>query len=238
MLTIALCDDEPFWREKIAAYLATRDDFACALSSYGSGEALITACQQEALHFDALFLDMEMPGLSGLETARALREMGSETVIVFVTGYSEYAIEGYEVAAFAYLLKPNLDEKLPRVVSALVEKLARQQTNIVVKTNQGALTLDPQTILFCEKSGHYIAVHTEQTVYKTRMSMAAIENLLPSEQFVRCHSSFVVNLAQVRNLTEKKVILQRSGLEVPIGRSFKDDLRKAWTRYLKKEAGL
>ena len=52
---------------------------------------------------------MEMPGLSGIETARALREMGSEAVIVFVTGYSEYAIEGYEVAAFAYLLKPSLD---------------------------------------------------------------------------------------------------------------------------------
>ena len=238
MLHFALCDDEPFWREKIAAYFKTRDDLEVKLSCYDSGEALLKACQYESLHFDAIFLDMEMPGLTGIETAKALRELGSEAVIVFVTGYSEYAIEGYEVAAFAYLLKPNLDEKLPRVVSALVEKLARQQTNIVVKTNQGALTLDPQTILFCEKSGHYIAVHTEQTVYKTRMSMAAIENLLPSEAFVRCHNGFIVNLSQVRNLTEKKVILQRPNLEVPIGRSFKDDLRKAWTRYLKKEAGL
>lgn len=81
-------------------------------------------------------------------------------------------------------------------------------------------------------------MHTEQTVYKTRMTMTEFENLLRPELFVRCHSGYVVNLAQVRNLTEKKVILQRSGLEVPIGRSFKDDLRKAWTRYLKKEAGL
>lgn len=238
MLTIALCDDEPFWREKIAAYLATRDDFACALSSYGSGEALITACQQEAIHFDALFLDMEMPGLSGLETARALREMGSETVIVFVTGYLEYAVEGYEVEAFRYLLKPSLDAKLPGIVTALMEKLNAQRTSVVLKTTQGEIVIDPQTILFCEKTGHYITVHTENDIHKTRMTMADFEKLLPSEAFVRCHNGFIVNLSQVRNLTEKKVILQRPNLEVPIGRSFKDDLRKAWTRYLKKEAGL
>ena len=238
MLHFALCDDEPFWREKIAAYFKTRDDLEVKLSCYDSGEALLKTCQYENRHFDAIFLDMEMPGLTGLETAKVLREMGCEALVVFVTSYLEYAVEGYEVEAFRYLLKPGLDAKLPGIVTALIEKLNPQQTSVVLKTALGEIAIDSQTILFCEKTGHYITVHTENAAHKTRMAMADFEKLLSSESFVRCHNGFIVNLSQVRNLTEKKVILQRSGLEVPIGRSFKDGLRKAWTRYLKKEAGL
>lgn len=238
MLHFALCDDEPFWREKIAAYFKTRDDLEVKLSCYDSGEALLKACQHESLHFDAIFLDMEMPGLTGIETAKALRELGSEAVIVFVTGYLEYAVEGYEVEAFRYLLKPSLDAKLPGIVTALMEKLNARRTSVVLKTTLGEIVIDPQTILFCEKTGHYITVHTENDIHKTRMSMSDFEKLLHSDFFVRSHNGFLVNLSQVRTLTEKKVILQRAALEIPIGRGFKAMLRKAWTRYLKKEAGL
>lgn len=238
MLHFAVCDDEPFWIEKIAGYFASREDVDISLSCHNSGDALIDAFQNDGVHYDAVFLDMEMLGKNGLETAKILREMGNEVVIVFVTSYGEYAIAGYEVEAFRYLLKPSLDEKLPCIVTALVEKLARQRTTIVVKTKRGEIIIDPQEILFCEKTGHYIVVHTENAIHKTRMSMADFEKMLHSDFFVRSHNGFLVNLSQVRTLTEKKVILQRAALEIPIGRGFKAMLRKAWTQYLQKEAGL
>lgn len=238
MMKFALCDDEIFWIEKIVAYFEMCENINVSLSCYNSGECLLEACQNKETNFDAIFLDMEMRGMNGLEVAKAIRDMGSSAIIVFVTAYDQYAVEGYEYEAFGYLLKPKLEEKLPHIVTALVRKLNSQCTSIVIKTTQGEIAMNIQEILFCEKNGHYIVVHTENAVYKTRMSMSDFEKLVPSEWFVRCHNGFMVNLQKVRNLTEKNVIMQKIGVEVPIGRSFKAALRKKWAQYLKMEAGL
>lgn len=237
MLNIALCDDEPFWLEKLRTCLEKSDDLNVSLSCYSSGEALLAA-YQDGVRFDVLFLDMEMPGKSGMETARAIRAMGSEAVIVFVTSYERYAIEGYEVSALAYLLKSRLEEKLPRVIDMLVERSCDQESSVVIKTTQGEIGIKRREILYCEKSGHYVVVHTETDAHRSRMALSELEARIHSEQFVRCHSGFLVNLAHVRTITEKSVLMQKQGLDVPVGRGFKDDLRKAWQRYLKKEAGL
>lgn len=238
MFKFALCDDEQFWIEKIIAYFEMCEYINVSLCSYNSGQRLLEDCQNEDIQFDAIFLDMEMPGMNGLEIAKALRDMGNRAIIVFVTAYDQYAVEGYEYEAFGYLLKPKLEEKLPHLVTALVRKLNSQCASIVIKTTQGEIAMSIQEILFCEKNGHYIVIHTENAVYKTRTSMSDFKKQISSEWFVRCHNGFMVNLPKVRNLTEKNVIMQRIGVEVPIGRAFKATLRKTWAQYLKMEAGL
>lgn len=238
MMKFALCDDEQFWIEKIIAYFEMCEYINVSLCSYNSGQRLLEDCQNEDIQFDAIFLDMEMPGMNGLEIAKALRDMGNRAIIVFVTAYDQYAVEGYEYEAFGYLLKPKLEEKLPHLVNMLLRKLNNQRSSFFVKTNHGEVSIEYHKILYCEKVGHYVVVYTESDVFKTRMSMSDFEKLLRSEQFVRCHKGFLVNFSKVRNLLEKKIVMQNLGLEVPIGRGFKADLRKAWTQYLKREAGL
>lgn len=238
MLHIALCDDEPIWLEKMAHYFASRQDLAITTTRYSDGEALVRDCRAQLQHFDAVFLDMEMLGLSGIDTAQALREMGSDVVIVFVTSHSEYAIDGYDYGAFGYLLKSSLDQKLPGLTDRLIEKLNEQSGTIVVKTTQGEVVLKREDIVYCEKSRHYVIVHTQTADHQARLSLNDFEASLQSPLFVRTHRGFLVNLMYVKRIREKNVVMKDETLNIPVGREYKEELRKAWNLYLRKEAGL
>ncbi len=151
--------------------------------------------------YDAVFLDIEMPYLNGLELARRIRKTGSDCSIVFETDQVQYAVQGYDVEALAYLLKPLRYQAVAQALRRIDERLRRRrklEVNIVVNTRQEIKVLPSSEILYIEVESHNLLYHTVSgIVYRTRESMKALEAKLADVDFCRCNSGYLVNLRHV-----------------------------------------
>jgi DNA-binding LytR/AlgR family response regulator len=167
------------------------------------GEATTAAEALElAAGCDVLFVDVEMPGLSGLDLARLTRDRPIPPAVVFVTGHAAYAVDAFAVEAFDYLLKPVEPDRLARVV----ERLAARQTSPrrarkIPVVGGGAVELvDEDEIHYIRAEGDYSRVHTFDRVYLSTASLRELEEVLPADRFLRIHRSFLVNLAKVASV--------------------------------------
>jgi DNA-binding LytR/AlgR family response regulator len=191
-----LVDDEAPARSELRYLLAAHADVVVAGEAGSAREALELARE---LTPDVVFLDVEMPGASGLETAPHIHERREPPAIVFVTAHAEYAVDAFAVEAFDYLLKPVDPERLARVVERLRE---RSQENAVpvdkvpVVAGGGTELLDPDQIHFAHAEGDYSRVHTYDRAYLCTSSLGELEDRLGS-RFARIHRSYLVNLAKV-----------------------------------------
>lgn len=152
----------------------------------------------EKIPCDIIFLDIDMGELNGLELAKKIRKEHPDVIIVFVTHYVEYSLEGYEVKALRYLMKSNLDEKLPECLQAALA--AYQQERRMVRLSSGSEEIDfmPTHIIYAETRQRRLCLHLahdERDVCDVRMTMNALEELLSPRGFLRIHQSFLVNMA-------------------------------------------
>jgi DNA-binding LytR/AlgR family response regulator len=151
---------------------------------------------------DVLFLDVEMPGASGLDLARVSRDRSVPPAVVFVTAHAAYAVDAFAVEAFDYLLKPVEPDRLARVV----ERLAARQTmptkakKIPVVVGGAVEFVDQNEVHYIRAEGDYSRVHTFDRAYLSTASLRELENVLPADRFLRIHRSFLVNLAKVSSV--------------------------------------
>ena len=193
-----IVDDEAPARSELAYLLAAHSEVQVAGEAAGAGEALALLRDRR---YDVVFLDVEMPGASGLETAPSVRDRRDAPAIVFVTAHAEYAVEAFAVEAFDYLLKPIDPDRLARVVERLRE---RSQENVVqapakvpvVGGSGGTELLDRDQIHFVQADGDYSRVHTYDRSYLSTASLGELEERL-GPRFARIHRSYLVNLAKV-----------------------------------------
>lgn len=229
-MNIALCDDEPIQMSAIETYLLDRDSNV-HIDVYFSGEALLKA-YDEGLRYQAVFLDMEMGGKNGLETADALRAMDDYVEIIFVSVYSQYMEDSFRCAPFRFLVKPIKPEKLEEAVTALFKKLARKPTSIVIKENGNVFHLYSDEIVYCESEGHLIHIYTKNKMYTVRMSMSALMEQLVATDFGRPYNSYLVNFHYVRAIMQNKVLLRECQAHIPISRTYKMSFKQAYVEYM------
>jgi DNA-binding LytR/AlgR family response regulator len=151
------------------------------------------------LRYDVVFLDVEMPGATGLETAPAVRERRDPPAVVFVTAHAEYAVDAFAVEAFDYLLKPVEPDRLARVVERLRERTdesAPPVDKVAVVAGGGTELLDRDQIHYVQAEGDYSRVHTYDRAYLSTASLGELEERL-GPRFARIHRSYLVNLAKV-----------------------------------------
>lgn len=188
-----LVDDEAPARAELRYLLSQHRDVEIAGEAATAGDALELA---RATTPDVVFLDVELPGLSGLETAPLLR-----SAVVFVTAHERYAVDAFAVEAFDYLLKPVDPERLARVVERLRERSAESALppveRIAVVTSGGTELLEFDQVLYVAADGDYSRVHTHDRSYLCTASIGELEQRLPAARFARIHRSHLVNLAQV-----------------------------------------
>ena len=174
---------------------------------------------------DALFLDVEMPGVSGLDAARLVRGRTEPPAIVFVTAHAEYAVDAFAVEAFDYLLKPVDPERLARVVERLLARVApvaRSARKIPVVAGGRTELIDQEQVHFIQAEGDYSRVHVYDRSYLSTASLHELEEALPADRFMRIHRSYIANLAKVaavRRAGEDRIRLvlddaQRTELDV------------------------
>jgi DNA-binding LytR/AlgR family response regulator len=191
-----LVDDEAPARSELRYLLAEHPEVQVVGEAASAPEALELA---RDLRYDVVFLDVEMPGLTGLQAAPLVHERRDPPAIVFVTAHAEYAVDAFAVEAFDYLLKPVDPERLARVVERLRERTMENATpveKIPVVAGGGTELLDLDQIHYVQADGDYSRVHTYDRAYLCTSSLGELAERLPGG-FARIHRSHIVNLAKV-----------------------------------------
>jgi DNA-binding LytR/AlgR family response regulator len=191
-----LVDDEAPARAELRYLLGQHKQVQVVGEAAGAAEALALA---KAVHYDVVFLDIEMPGLKGVEAARLVREQPRPPAVVFVTAHAEYAIDAFAVEAFDYLLKPVDPERLARVVERLTAREGgdAQVEKIPVVAGGRTELIDYDQVHYVQADGDYSRVHTYDRAYLCTTSLGELEETLPGNRFARIHRSYLVNLAKV-----------------------------------------
>lgn len=182
------------------------------ITEYSSGVALLNS---NMANLDLVFMDIEMPHMNGMEAARALRRENACCQLIFVTNMAQYAIEGYEVNAIDYMLKPityqTLEFKLPRAIQQLE---SRKRHEIVIKTANEWIKLDVSDIYYVEVVKHELIYHTAQGEYRIRGALNAVEAELEGRGFARCNVCYLVNLNHVSSIQGNFAVVGEDKLKI------------------------
>ena len=238
MMRVLIVDDEAPARDKLRRWVGAQGDFEVAGEA---ADGLAAAAAIESLKPDVVFLDIQMPGLSGLEVAAQL-ESDAAPLLVFVTAFDEHAIRAFDLNAVDYLLKPYDRDRLEKSLQRLRERrgaaqlgsavrTARAQTRsserLLVPRGEQLELIEASAIHWLEADDNYVHVHTAGAKYLVRRTLADLLEQL-GERFVRIHKSTAVNLAEVASLAplfkgDHEVRL-RGGAVLRLSRRFKDEL--------------
>ncbi|GKV54996.1 DNA-binding response regulator [Sporosarcina sp. NCCP-2222] len=203
-IRVVVVDDERYAREELA-YLLGKHAFIQIVGEADSGEAAIMKAIQ--LQPDVLFLDVEMPKMSGMEAAKALLGLKKVPLVVFATAYPQFAAEAFRINAVDYLLKPYEEEQVTQTIIRIQEKLMPKESPDL-RLGKLAIELDGeidyipiQDILYMFRDEKLTKIITTQKEYDVRMTLKELESRLSSYSFFRIHKGYLVNLLHVRRLT-------------------------------------
>jgi two-component system, LytTR family, response regulator LytT len=230
-----LVDDEAPARSELRFLLAAHADVVVVGEAASAAEALALA---PSLRYDVLFLDVEMPGLTGVEAAPLVRERREPPAVVFVTAHAHYAVEAFALEAFDYLLKPVDPERLARVVERLRERTTENAApfeKIPVVAGAGTELLDFDQVHFAQADGDYSRVHTYDRSYLCTASLGELEERL-GPRFARIHRSYLVNLAKVAGV--RRAAPDRFRLQLGDAAKTELDVARRQSRQLRERLGL
>jgi DNA-binding LytR/AlgR family response regulator len=235
VISVLIADDEQPAIDELA-FLLRQDPRVGVIHVAPSGSEAIRLLTREPV--DAAFLDIHMPGLNGIDLARALQRFERTPAFVFVTADEERALEAFDLAAVDYLLKPVRAERLQRSVTRIVESLRagaaaepatpRQPEMIAVTLGGTTRMIRRDDVRYVQAQGDYARLHTEEASYLVRVPMADLERQWADAGFVRVHRSYLVALGHVTRvrLGSDQPSVSVGGAELPVSRRLLPALRE------------
>lgn len=231
-MNIGICDDLSsdlaLLEEYILHYMNTHS-IDCMISKFESGEDLLTDLKYK--QYDILFLDIYMEGKNGIETARTIRDAGQECIIIFTTTSPDHALDGFEVGAVHYLLKPLNYENVESGLERCNQIFAQYGQYIEVKSGRTITRILMKDLIFAEVYSNTLLIHTPFKEVKTYVSLGEFMKLLPAENFLRCHRSYVVNMNFIASQDDSDFVL-KNGLRIPIPKKDRQLMRQKYSDYL------
>lgn len=228
-----LVDDEPHAIEVLDNYLRNFSEIEIVARCQDAIQAFQVLRQREV---DLMFLDVKMPGLTGTELLRSLK---TPPKVVFTTAYQDYAVEGFDLNAVDYLLKPIPFERFLRAMDKVFTSLnvtnqsvsiaqkatvSNQDVFLYLKVDRKMVKVNVNDILWVESLRDYIKVVLKDKVLITKQKISLLEELLPEDSFIRVHRSFIVAVDKVESYHTHKIEI--AGKELPIGRNFRNDCQR------------
>lgn len=231
MLQLAVCDDEKVFRSDLRKILGTELEL-CGIdyhiSEFTSGEELIAGLEKADCQI--LFLDIEMKGIDGVETARRLRETKRQMEIVFVTSYADFVFQGYEVRALNYILKPYEPEKIAAVLHTALEALdIEAEKYYVIDQRGGSIRVPLSSVKYFSSERRTVHAVTTEREYTFYEKLSDLETELP-DTFVRIHNRYLVHLKYLDAVRQNTAVVD--GEELPVSRSCKSGLSIAFAKYM------
>lgn len=238
MTRVIAVDDEPLALRQLATYISQVPELKLVAQCQSALEAAAVVAREE---IDAVFCDINMPDLSGLDFVRSLSAQSSDEapLVVFTTAYSHYAIEGFEVAAVDYLLKPYSISDFRRATDRLLLRL--QQRRALQQTQQSTKQMAPEStdvlyvradhrtqaiaftdIRYIQAMGEYLRIYVDSQPrpITSLLAMKRIESQLPTDRFMRIHRSHIINLNRIAHVARGRVTMA-DGTELPIGDNYR-----------------
>lgn len=227
-MRIAVCDDEKSQIESITALVrewSKAEKRVCEVKAFASAEAFMFEYSADG-NYDILLLDVEMPGISGIEMAKRLRGEGCRAEIIFITSHFEFYGEGYEVDALHYLIKPVEAKKLYTVLTKASARLETEPPFVVFSCDGETVKLYERDILYIEASLHYIVIHAKNREYRLKETLSSFAEKL-SDDFYQAHRSYYVSLKHIKRISRNELTLD-SGETLPLSRGKYDDINYAF----------
>lgn len=231
MIKAIIVDDEPLAQDVLETYIDKMPDLELVRKCGNAFEANEVLKEE---NIDLMFLDIQMPQLTGVEF---LKSLANPPVVIFTTAYPDYAVEGFELNAIDYLLKPISLERFMKAVNKAsemikVRKGENQQGDsdgkefFFVKADKKLIKCNYDDILYIEGLKDYVIIRQENSRIITLQTMKSLEAKLPSNKFKRIHRSYIVNIDRIRAIVGNMVEVQEKGQakHIPIGKNYRDDL--------------
>lgn len=216
MYRIAVVEDEQQYRDEVCQYIeqyTTEHQLKFDVTTYTDGQEIVDDVQK---HYDIIFFDIEMTQLNGMDAAKVIRERDVNVVMVFITNMAQYAIEGYEVGALDFVLKPidyyGFSFRLARALGRVQKKQGNLE--FAINTPGGIKKLNSNDIYYIEIENRFLVYHTAEGDFSQRGTLQSAEEMFQNYHFVKCNHWYLVNLKYVTEIEENIVHVAGSRLEI------------------------
>lgn len=232
-MRILICDDDKAFAEHLKALLLEQLVPVDRWVKVDCVSDPLRLSGEDLARYDIAFLDIDMGETNGIDLARRLRTARQDTILLFVTNFVEYSLVGYEVQAFRYLLKNELDQKLNGYVQEALAVLQKRRERVRLNCEGEEVDFLPQDLIYVETEQRHLLLHLQNTsrdILRTRCTMAELEGLLEEHGFLRIHKSYLVNMAYIKKL-QSTVVLLTNNTELPVSSHSYAALKKAYLRW-------
>ena len=240
-MDIAIIEDSIQEAEQLEGYLhsyLSKLQIYRSIDYYSSGESFLTQWGEKT--YDLVFLDIMMDGISGIDVARTIRETDTDCLLIFISSSKEFALQGFEVRAFDYLLKPVSRETFERTMELCQRELARHVRFIEVKESRTLVKIPLNDIIYTDYYNHYIQIHTTARIVRAYQQFDQFSPLLLRyPQFLSCYRNCIVNMDHVASVDKNDFVME-NGERVPITRGSRNTIYQRYADYqfLKISGGL
>lgn len=233
VMRIAICEDNKEHAEILKSMVsrwAEKEMIEVDIGYYQSAEEFLFYMKEDA-HYDLAFLDIQLEKMNGLQLAKLIRAEDKTIFLVFTTGEKGYALKGYEVSAFRYLIKPLREQDVAVALSKINKMLEDNKKNaIVISYNDEARRIYKNDIYYVEVDNHHIILHMRKETLRFRAKLKEFEKQFQEPQFCKCHRSYIVNLHFVGVISRDGVEIE-NGIKIPISRNRWNDLNRCYMSY-------
>ena len=228
MLKIAVCDDDI-----VIAYAVKRLIKEISKDNevyiFDSGNEFLKSDEK----WNVVFLDIEMSGIDGFETAERLLKKQPECIFSFVTTHAELAIEGYDYQPFRYILKEAPDSVIDRKIKETIEEYYKRNKAILISYKGIQRNININDIKYIEITGHKLQINLDGEILIWNKSINEIEKEFEKYGFIRCHRSFMASLKEIKQFAGKEIILKDKTI-IPVGRLYKKQTEEAYLNFATK----
>jgi DNA-binding LytR/AlgR family response regulator len=202
------------------------------LESFTSPSFLLERCS--LIGFDIVFLDVDMPEMNGIELGKALHRISPRTILIFVTSYPEYAVEGYQCEALRYILKPYTKDEIFSALKRAIEIIGNQKHCVTVKNHNKPISISVEDIYYLEYCHRHILYHTKNRVIETTGVFSnAYKELIPYG-FYQVHQGYIVNMSKIYDFKDYDIILD-NGMKVPVSVRKKSEVMISYAKFLERQ---
>lgn len=238
MLKLAICDDSTLDIAMTEKVLEQISEFDLKWDVFYSGEKLLEYRKTNSTNegdYDIYLLDIEMPGMNGIEVAKRIKEDDPRAIFIFLTSYTEYVFMALDVVFFSYLRKPLSKEDMLDALQKVAPYLDGGRTNITFKNGVNIHSVKYEDILYLERKNRntFIYIINKEEPYKSTTRNCELMKQLDEKEFAPTHNSFCVNMRYVSTISKEQVIMI-GGITIPISRQYKNAFRKSYLAYMKK----
>lgn len=233
-LKIALCDDEKYYRDEIKRLiqnLLAKESISCEVDVFSSGEEFLED-ENNFIKYDVLLLDISMHQLTGMDVAKEFRRKSPNAVLIFITAHEEHARDGYQVEAFRYILKDNLEPLLRECIKSMSIKFRRRDGKMLIDFREGKKIVNLSEICYVESRQHLLYfIMSDLKKFTLYGKLDDWDEKLFFDNFLRVHQSYIVNTQHIEYI-RRQIVKMKDGTEISIPKARYAHVRSQYQRLI------